>query len=194
MILTYHKITFPHKRDNISTSMFSFLWTLIFLRITRKKIVYLSEYDPDNKNHFVITFDDGYREVLKYALPLLYLFRCPFEVFLVENFFNEAEQGNKNYLDKNDLGRIIKKGGRLQYHSKSHPRLDEIKDLATLESEIKVSEKVKTLDPKGFDYFAYPYWTYNDEVIGIVKKYYRGARSGNGHADGTLYAMDSKRM
>jgi len=91
------------------------------------------------------------------------------------------------------LKKITANGGRLEYHSKSHPRLETIKDMDILEDEIKPPEEMKALDPKGFKYFAYPFWTYNDDVINIVKKYFHGARSGNGHANGTVYAMDSER-
>ena len=85
-------------------------------------------------------------------------------------------------------------GGRLQYHSRTHPRLETIKDMETLKEEIKVPEHLKKLDPKGFKFFAYPFWTYNTDVINVVKKYFQGARSGNGYANGTIYALDSERQ
>ena len=36
-----------------------------------KTIVYLDDYDPDNPNHVVITFDGCYKNVLEYAVPIL---------------------------------------------------------------------------------------------------------------------------
>ena len=164
------------------------------LSLIKRKVVYLENYNPNDKNHIVITFDDGYKEIVKYALPILKFFNYPFEVFLVSDFLDAAEQGNKDYCNKNDLRKITQNRGRLQYHSKTHPRLNIIDDLNVLEKEIKIPDSLKELDPNGFKFFAYPYWTYNDKVINIVKKYYHGARSGNGYANGTIYAMDSERQ
>ncbi|GHV96305.1 hypothetical protein AGMMS50293_26250 [Spirochaetia bacterium] len=164
------------------------------LSIRKKNVVHLNNYNPDDENQVVITFDDGYKEIIKYALPVLKYFNYPFEIFLVGNFLEEAEKGNNNYLDKNDLEKIRQNGGRLQYHSKTHPHLETISDSTILEDEIKTPDMLKMLDPEGFTWFAYPFWTYNNDVIAIVRKYYHGARSGNGHANGTVYAMDSKRQ
>jgi len=192
MILTYHKIKpFPGK-DPIAAGLSAFFWKM--LSLVSKKVVYLENYNPDDEKQIVITFDDGYKEVIKYALPVLKLFKYPFELFIVANFFFEAENGNVNYLNRSDLEIITANGGRLQYHTKSHPRLETIRDLDILEEEIKPPEEMKVLDPNGFKYFAYPFWTYNDNVINVVKKYYHGARSGNGYANSTVYAMDSERQ
>jgi peptidoglycan/xylan/chitin deacetylase (PgdA/CDA1 family) len=192
MILTYHKIKCFKGSDTIATGLTSFFLQMLLIR--KREVVYLEEYNPVNENQFVVTFDDGYKEIIKYALPVLNIFKFPFEVFVVADFISAAENGNGNYLDKKDLEIIKKNRGRLQYHSKTHPHLELISDLNVLEDEIKPPEWLKALDPRGFKYFAYPFWTYNNDVITLVKKYYCGARSGNGYADGTVYALDSKRL
>jgi len=192
MILTYHKIKLFSGYDSIAIGFFDFFLKMLSLK--RKEIVYLDSYNPDDKNQIVITFDDGYKEIIKYAIPVLKFFNYPFEVFLVSDFFDAAEQGNKDYCNKNDIKKIIKNGGRLQYHSKTHPHLDKIDNLEILKDEIKVPEHLIKLDPKGFNFFAYPFWSYNDNVISIVKNYFQGARSGNGFANNTVYAMDSERQ
>ena len=61
----------------------------------------------NDNNQIVLRFDDGYKSVLKYALPVLKFFGYPFEVFIVENFFISAEKGNKNFLNKKDLKKIF---------------------------------------------------------------------------------------
>jgi hypothetical protein len=61
-----------------------------------------------------------------------------------------------------------------------------------LEEEIIVPENIKLLDNKGFQWFAYPSWRWNNKVMDIVKRYYKGARSGNGFAkNNEIYALDS---
>lgn len=192
MILTYHKVNIFPQQDSLTVGLVSFFVKM--LSFANKKVVYLDDYNPDDRKQIVINFDDGYIEVLKYALPVLSFFSYPFELFLVGDFYDAAEKSNKDYCNKNDLTRIIKNGGRLQYHSKTHPHLDTIYDSYELDKEIMPPEYLKALDPKGFNFFAYPFWTYNDKVIGVVRKYFKGARSGNGFADNTIYAMDSIRQ
>jgi peptidoglycan/xylan/chitin deacetylase (PgdA/CDA1 family) len=192
MILTYHHVKL-FANDEITVSVFHFVRQMFFIR--NKTVVYLDDYDPDNKNHVVITFDDGYKDVLTYALPILCFFNYPFEVFIVADFYDQAEKGNKSWLNKKDLQRLIACKGRLQYHTKSHPYLDRIDDLQQLETEIIVPENIKSLDDRGFQWLAYPYWRWNERVVDVTKKYYKGARSGNGfEKDGRQFALGSIRM
>jgi peptidoglycan/xylan/chitin deacetylase (PgdA/CDA1 family) len=197
MILTYHHVKL-WSRNEQTVGLFQFIRQMLFIR--NKKVVYLNDYDPNDVDQIVITFDDGYKDVLTFALPILRFFRYPFEVFIVADFYQAAETGNwlkrrdRNtiFLNKRNLQKIVKYGGRLQYHSKSHPYLDRIDDLQQLEQEIIVPENIKLLDNKGFQWFAYPYWRWNDKVMNIVKKHYKGARSGNGfEKNNENYALDS---
>jgi peptidoglycan/xylan/chitin deacetylase (PgdA/CDA1 family) len=191
MILLYHKVD-KTSSDNLTVDIAHFIDQMLAIR--NKQIVYLDEYNPANPAHTVITFDDGYKDILHYAIPVLKDLKFPFEVFLVDNFFTSANNGNSEYLDKQDIDKILQAGGRLEYHSKSHPHLEEISDIELLEEEIKPPEYLKELDKTGFNWFAYPYCTYNDNVIPIVQKYYKGARSGKGLGGNGIYALESLRM
>jgi len=91
MILTYHKVKIFPQKDPITTGFLTFLKQMLSLR--KRKVVYLDSYNPANVNQVVITFDDGYKEVLKYAFPVLKFFNYPFEVFLVADFFAKANGG-----------------------------------------------------------------------------------------------------
>lgn len=189
MILVYHKISFK-KNENITIDIFSFIKQLLQLKIKGYKVVHLDEYNFQDAAQIVIRFDDGYKSVLKYALPVLKFFNFPFEVFIVENFFISAQKGNNKFLNKNDLEKIVKSKGRLQYHTKSHPDLSTIKDESKLQKEIICPDYIKALDINGFKYFAYPFWKYSPESIEIIKQHYQGACSGNGFAKDDAYLMD----
>lgn len=191
MILTYHKISLT-KTDKITVNLSNFIRQMYALR--KNKVVYLNDYDMNDNNQIVLRFDDGYKSVLKYALPVLKFFGYPFEVFIVENFFISAEKGNKNFLNKKDLKKIIKAGGRLQYHTKSHPDLSIIDDEEILKSELICPEYIKQLDKSGFKFFAYPFWKYNSKSMEYVQKLYKGACSGNGFAENNIYSMDGIRI
>ena len=188
MILLYHHVK-PEADDDISVSIETF--TKHMLSLQNKNVVYLDDYDPSDANQVVITFDDGYKSVLTYAAPILKNFGYPFELFLVKDFYDKAQQGDEFFLNENNLKSLMKIGGRLQYHTKSHPHLEEILDIKKLEEEIVVPEYMKSLDEKGFRWFAYPFCTYNDTVVDVVKKYYLGARTGKSFDGGTVYTLGS---
>jgi peptidoglycan/xylan/chitin deacetylase (PgdA/CDA1 family) len=91
MILTYHHIKLWSGSEQ-TVGLFQFIRQMLFIR--NKKIVYLDDYDPNDSNQIVITFDDGYKDVLTFALPILRFFKYPFEVFIVANFYHMTETGN----------------------------------------------------------------------------------------------------
>ena len=185
MIYVYHKIDKKIK-DTITITPIKFFWDMLTLIF--KNVVYLEDYNPTDKNQVVLTFDDGYKIFLKYAFPILKFFKYPFELFLCSDFVNSSEY----YLNEEDLINIVNSNGRLEYHSKNHTNLWDIYDEEILDKQIKCPDNLKKLDLKGFKYFAYPCWKYNDICLTIVKKYYKGARSGNGFAQkNNYYALDS---
>ena len=188
MILLYHHVK-PEADDEISISLEKF--TKHMLSLQDKTVVYLEDYNPSDANQVVITFDDGYKSVLTYAAPILKHFGYPFELFLVKDFYDKAQQGDEFFLNEYDLKSLMKIGGRLQYHTKSHPHLEEISDYKKLEEEIVAPDYMKNLDKSGFEWFAYPFCTYNDMVIDVVKKYYKGARTGKWLDGGTIYTLGS---
>jgi peptidoglycan/xylan/chitin deacetylase (PgdA/CDA1 family) len=193
MILMYHKVDLEDHTvwwvnvDNFYRQM---------KEIKSKKVVYLDDYDPKNPQHVVITFDDGYTNILQYALPIMEKFNYPFEIFIIGNYI-----GKQNSWDLNepitqicsvaDLVEIVKRGGRLQWHTKSHLNLGKIRDVNLIRSEFNIPKKLKKIDPKGFKWFAYPYGIFSDEVISVVKKKFYGAVS---CADGNNYEYQITRL
>jgi len=163
MIYTYHRVKFKIE-DTITITPLRFFFDMFGL--LGKKVVNLNEYCPDNKNHVVLTFDDGYRDFLKYAFPILKFFRYPFELCICNDFLSWGAK----FLNIDDLKFLVNNGARLQYHGKSH------KDLTTLETddeileEIICPENIKELDKEGFRFFVYPNWNTNNHIAELVAK------------------------
>ena len=177
MILMYHHIGEKDNDENYMPEE-KFLNDISLLK--NKDLVYLSEYDPNDPNQVVITFDDAYTDILFFAVPLLSQYKIPFEVFVIEDYFRKAEAGNRHFLDKNGLLEAKSKGGRLQYHSKDHIDLSVLNDESEITLQIRPPKDLAALDLNGFEYFAYPFCKYNDLVIEITKKHFKGAVSGKG--------------
>src|SRR5205823_2525639 len=100
-ILVYHTISSPEKAppSGEAISPQSFEQQLRWLS-HRRRIVPLSEtLSGREKDHLVaITFDDGYRDNLTVALPLLEKYSLPMTLFVAAGFV-----GREGYLSADDL-------------------------------------------------------------------------------------------
>lgn len=172
MILLYHKIDLEAKTvwwvdvDSFYRQM---------LDLKSKKVVYLDDYDPDDEEQVVITFDGVYENVYKYAVPILERFGYPYELFVIGNFIGKISDYDKDepetmFANSKQLSQMVKTGGRLQWHSQTHPHFtDQLSD-RDLERELEITDSIRKIDKKGFGWFGYPHGEFNDEIIDKVKE------------------------
>lgn len=86
MILMYHKI------DIKSPTQY---WVTVkdferqMAELADKEVVSLYNYDSDNPNQVVITFDGVYENVYKYAFPILKKYGYPFHLFVTSDFIGK---------------------------------------------------------------------------------------------------------
>jgi len=178
-ILMYHKI------DLESPTIW---WVSVdkfcrqMLELKSKQVVYLDDYDLENPDHVVITFDGIYKNILKYAAPILWDFNYPFELFIssnyigIDNSFDDVEPLTQ-FADLTELKALVALNGRLQWHTKSHPDLTVTITKSDLLSELDIPSDIKELDPDGFNWFAYPYGRFDGKVLDAVKDRFAGALS-----------------
>lgn len=194
MILTYHFVA----KDKSQVKDENFIHLSDFIRqmneLTNYIVVDFDNYNENNSRHVVITFDDGSRSVLQ-ALPILKRHKYKFSVFVVADWI-----GKDGFLNYDDLKKIVKGGGNLQWHTKTHRNLTSLSD-DELISELIVPEDIRKLDPDGFKVVAYPFWAYNEQVVNICRKMgFQKCRSGNGFKGllpqnaPSVYCLDSIKM
>lgn len=200
MILMYHKI-YPDTPTIWWVSADDFYRQMC--EIQHKKVVYLDDYDPNNPNHVVITFDGVYKNVHDFALPILKKFGYPFELFISgdhigkDNDFDTVDKRTGKptnepqalFANYSELKILVKSRGRLQWHSKSHPNLSTLNN-DQVKNELKIPQKIKKLDSNGFKWFAYPHGEFNKSVITEVKKSFRGALSVIQGDDKSIYKLN----
>lgn len=178
-ILMYHKI------DLESPTIW---WVSVdqfyrqMIELKSKQVVYLDDYNPQNPNHVVITFDGVYKNILKYAAPILQEFNYVFELFVSSNYIGtdnafDTEEPLTEFVDFQDLKALISINGRLQWHTKSHPDLTIEKDGVDIFEELDIPEDIRALDHNGLKWFAYPYGRFNQKVLEAVKDRFLGAVS-----------------
>jgi peptidoglycan/xylan/chitin deacetylase (PgdA/CDA1 family) len=123
MILMYHKVH-PDSPTAWWVTVNNFYRQMCELQ--SKKVVYLDAYEPGSTDHYVITFDGVYKNVFEYALPILKHFKYPFEMFLSSDYIGNTNEFDKTepaalFASLDELDELVKNGGRLQWHTRSHP-------------------------------------------------------------------------
>jgi peptidoglycan/xylan/chitin deacetylase (PgdA/CDA1 family) len=113
----------------------------------------------------IISFDDGWKDQLVYALPWLKKYHYSATFFVVTNLV-----GSTGFLSWSQLRRILVEGMEIGSHSRSHPRLDEINDPAILWDQIYTSKQILERQLGAVvDEFAYPYGSYNATTASTVR-------------------------
>jgi peptidoglycan/xylan/chitin deacetylase (PgdA/CDA1 family)/glycosyltransferase involved in cell wall biosynthesis len=129
----------------------------------------------------LLTFDDGYADVVKFALPILQRYRYPAILFAVSgevgasSRWEPATKLRRELSDQDGLRDWLIAGMEVGAHTRTHP------DLTTLESsEIKREvrggrEELEALTGQSVYAFSYPYGAYNDAVVDEVRKAFQVA-------------------
>lgn len=178
MILVYHKV------DIITPT----IWWLTAGDLDRhlssfanRRFVYLSDYrSPESE--VVVTFDDAYENVYHHALPVLAAHGIPFEVFVIGDLigdWNDFDHGEPRtrHMGVDHLEELTRKGGRLQWHTRTHPELPDLSDDA-IEREMTVPAWLAHRFPAPhFTWFSYPFGSHDDRAVEIARMKFHGAVS-----------------
>lgn len=178
MILTFHKV-FPDQKTEWWISADQFYQNM--QSIKSREVVYLDDYDYNNPNHIVVTFDGIYENIFHFALPILQNFNFPFELFVIgdyigrDNTFDQQVEPPCRFANVHQLEELVRHGGRLQWHTKSHSRLDKL-DSNELDAELTVPRELSDrFHVPNFRWFAYPHGVRNNNATKIISKKFAGA-------------------
>ena len=137
----------------------------------------------------IISFDDGWETQFEYALPSLEKYHYAATFFVVTDYI-----GRPGFISWPQLQTLLTEGMRIGSHSRSHPHLTKIKDLAKLWDQIYNSKTIlETQLEASVQEFAYPYGSYNARATAAVKQAgYRAGRgccSGIAHTSGDVFLL-----
>ena len=130
------------------------------------KTAILSElFDDLPDKRVVITFDDGYKDVIDNALPILKENGYRAVVFVITDKINQP-----GYLDWGNLERLKNEGWEIGSHSLTHPDFkilsDELAKKQIFESKKILEDKLKIK----VEYFCYPAGRYRETTIDLLKE------------------------
>ena len=100
-ILLYHSISNDLEDNNLNLSDFED--QISFLHKNKFSSVHFNEINPMLKKQIVITFDDGYKDIIINVLPILKKYNFKAICFIVSNYlgkYNDWDLKNSNYKKK----------------------------------------------------------------------------------------------
>ena len=138
----------------------------------------------------VITIDDAYSSVFKYAWPIFKKNKLPFTLFVSTDVIDNNTPG---YMSWEEIRILRDNGVTIGHHTKSHSHMHNYnKDQINYELSKATDRFVKEIGSKP-KIFAYPYGEYNLEVLNEVKTHgFKAAfaqHSGVAHQSLGLYEL-----
>jgi peptidoglycan/xylan/chitin deacetylase (PgdA/CDA1 family) len=154
---------------------------------------------PREGRRFAITFDDGYEETLRLALPLLQAHALPATVFVVSGLVGGYSVWNREpsrLLSHRELLDLQSAGVFIGGHSRSHRRLSTL-SVSEIRDEVAGSRHdLEQLLGAEVRFFAYPYHDFDERVIAAARSAYCGAVGGRAREHGhyNLHRINAARM
>ena len=184
-ILSYHSIS--NENCPLSLNLTEFEKQLIFFKKNKFEAVHFNEIKNLSSKKFIITFDDGYKDLIINALPLLKKYNFKATCFIVSDLIGKKniwDELNSNIKDKelmnlSDIHFWLKNGMCVGSHSKNHKKLTLLNEKDTIDEIINSKDELETLTGETVNSFCYPYGLYNENIVNIVKEKYDSAFTTN---------------
>lgn len=128
------------------------------------------KYLKDKQKRFLITFDDGYRDLKTIVWPILKKFNIPAVVFVHTGRSSENLGNNFPMLNWDEIRELEKNGLIIGNHSHQHLDMKKLSE-EELRREVILSEEIFRQElgwiPK---IFAYPGGKYNQQIIEFLRQ------------------------
>jgi len=183
-ILTYHSL--DDSGSVLSTSPQLFAEQMQILSELDVKVISLEEVPSVLLNaaagaHFVvITFDDGFQNVIKSGFPVLQRYGFPATVFLVSDYCGRDNSWPSQplFVQRRPLLRwaevkeMSAAGVAFGGHTRTHPDLRSVTSAVAGEEIVSSKKAIEDVVGRSVQSFAYPYGAYNEEVKRLVQMHF----------------------
>jgi peptidoglycan/xylan/chitin deacetylase (PgdA/CDA1 family) len=158
---------------------------------------YLGKTKEERKRYVVCTFDDGYKNLLSVAMPMLAKYGYTATVYVCtdligkDNKWNNKDATLRQHLDLDDIIKLKDNGWEIASHGVTHRNLLKLSD-KEVEYELSESKRVLSNIVGDVMTYAYPYGSYNRFIKFCVEKYYKYAFAVS--QGGTSLAIDKLQL
>ena len=185
-ILMYHQIDAEPPKGSalrgLVVSPKTFYWHMAVMRLLGYRGLSMSELEPYLRGQksgkvFGITFDDGYQNNVKNALPALKQFGFSSTCYVVPDLLGKTNRWDAEHgiaqvplMNVADLQTWIAGGQEVGSHTLTHARLPAL-DAAQIKTEVSGSKsalEAMLLLRGGVCHFCYPYGAYNADAVKAV--------------------------
>ncbi|GBR73612.1 putative polysaccharide deacetylase [Candidatus Termititenax aidoneus] len=189
LVLAYHRVLRPTAKNTLAVPQKNFAKQIAYLR--RRKYLFMNAEDFYQKHIIsaapilnkicLITFDDGYRDNLKYAWPVLQKYNIPATVFVTVNKIGSPEPyywdfKNQTKFSKDDLPldwpelkRLQKSGWAIGSHTLNHYELKQLPDSAA-QRELRLSKQILEKELRcSINTVCYPRGSADKRVLGLAR-------------------------
>ncbi|MCK9282346.1 MAG: polysaccharide deacetylase family protein [Melioribacteraceae bacterium] len=186
IVLEYHSVN-PNSKSFLSITPEAFLKQMLFLRSNNWNIISLLDLVTliENGNEIpdktvVITFDDGYKDNLDHAFPILEKYKIPATIFVPSALVGKSMVNREGYsldlLSWDELSFLCQSNLiTIGSHTATHAVLAGLDEDV---SEAEISESKKNIEIKldiECTLFAYPKGKNDENSRLLSKKYYKAA-------------------
>ncbi|HLG64750.1 MAG TPA: polysaccharide deacetylase family protein [Ktedonosporobacter sp.] len=182
-VLTYHSISLT-AQDYNSVSAAAFAEQMAWIARYRRPLT-LAEAQTALKTHRVpkdavlITFDDGYREVLEHAVPLLLKYAIPAVFFLLIEALGSDDRWNpraeviREHFTPEEVYQLAHVPGiTIGAHGFTHQRITRFEEYRMVAEMVGAKAGLEALTGKPVVAYAYPYGGFTVEAARIASRYF----------------------
>lgn len=172
IILRYHSIS--NKKDPYAISPQIFLQQMRYLKKSKFPVLSIQEImtklkqGNPTKTMIAITFDDGFKDHLSVAAPILKRFGFPATFFINANT-DKINKYERSFLNIKEILKLSKLGFEIGNHSHSHSILTQIPKNEAKKDIKKGKKYLEDIIHKKIYSFSFPGGAYNDRLIRFVK-------------------------
>jgi len=131
------------------------------------------------RRYSIVTFDDGFRSVLKNALPVLKEWKIPATIFFATNYFggfpvwiqeeNHPDR-NEKIMSSTEMKQLNSGIINIGSHTASHPLLNSLANPEITKELLQSKERLEELSRRSVSLFAIPFGKYPEEVFRIARE------------------------
>ena len=130
-----------------------------------------------NRPRVTITFDDGFRDTVEHALPVLGQHKFCAIQFLVAGLLGKTNKWQQpagditeSLMDEVQVREWLAAGQRIGSHTQTHPRLTQIPPEQAKEEIVASRKLLEDRFGVAIEHFCYPYGEWNERVRDLVKE------------------------